>query len=189
LFLDLRGFTSFTETADPEEVMGVLGEYHAEMGEIIMAHQGTLERFAGDGMMVFFNDPVEIPNPAAAAMRMALAMQQRFVALAQDWQRRGYALQMGIGVAQGYATIGAIGFDGRRDYGAIGNVTNLAARLCAEAAGGQILVSQRVQGHVAGQVRAEPFGQMNLKGFSRPVGVFSVNGPLAEPAATGSDQG
>ncbi len=183
VFLDLRGFTSFTETADPEEVMGVLGEYHAAMGEIVMAHHGTLERFAGDGMMVFFNDPVEIPNPAAAAVQMSLAMQRRFTALAQRWHLLGYALEMGIGIAQGFATIGAIGFEGRRDYGAIGNVTNLAARLCAEAAGGQILVSQRVQGHLPSTFRAQPFAEMSLKGFSRPVGVFSVADSAAEPVS------
>ncbi len=186
VFLDLRGFTAFTETADPEEVMGLLGEYHAAMGELIMAHDGTLERFAGDGMMVFFNDPVAIANPAAAAVAMALAMQRRFASLEQDWRRRGYALEMGIGVAQGYATIGAIGFEGRRDYGAIGTVTNLAARLCDRAAGGQVLVSQRVLGHVAEQVSAQPVGELTLKGFSRPVSVFSIASPRA-PAAGAAD--
>ncbi len=179
VFLDLRGFTAFTETADPEEVMGVLGEYHAAMGRIIMDHDGTLERFAGDGMMVFFNDPVLVDNPAAAAVRMALEMQQRFAALGESWRQRGYALEMGIGIAQGYATIGAIGFEGRRDYGAIGNVTNLAARLCGEARGGQVLVSQRVLGHIEGLVAAQPVGDLPLKGFSRPVSVFSV---AAQPA-------
>ena len=182
VFLDLRGFTAFTETADPEEVMGLLGEYHAAMGELIMAHDGTLERFAGDGMMVFFNDPVAIDNPAAAAVAMALAMQRRFALLEQDWRRRGYGLEMGIGVAQGYATIGAIGFEGRRDYGAIGTVTNLAARLCDRAAGGQVLVSQRVLGHVAEQVSAQPVGELTLKGFSRPVSAFSIASPQAAAA-------
>lgn len=179
VFLDLRGFTAFTETADPEEVMGVLGEYHAVMGAIIVRHDGTLERFAGDGIMVFFNDPLQIDNPAAAAVTMALDMQDGFKALADDWRSRGYGLEMGIGIAQGYATIGAIGFEGRRDYGAIGNVTNLAARLCSEANGGQVLVSQRVLGHVGHLVRAETVGDLSLKGFSRPVSVFSVASSMA----------
>ena len=176
VFLDLRGFTAFTETADPEEVMGVLAEYHAVMGELIQKHNGTLERFAGDGIMVFFNDPMPIDNPAAAAVDMAMEMHQRFPALAHNWSRRGYNLEMGIGIAQGYATIGAIGFEGRRDYGAIGIVTNLAARLCAEAKGGQILLSQRVCGNVAPRVVVEPVGDMLLKGFARPVTAFMVRG-------------
>lgn len=180
-FLDLRGFTAFTETADPEEVMGVLREYHAEMGKLIMAHQGTLERFAGDGIMVFFNDPVELENPAAHAVCMALEMQRSFIALKAGWRRRGYDLDMGIGVAQGYATLGAIGFEGRQDYGAIGNVTNLAARLCAEAGPGQILVSQRVLGRIEDAVVAEPVSELTLKGFRRPVQVFNVSS-LKEPA-------
>ena len=175
VFLDLRGFTAFTETADPEEVMGVLREYHAEMGRLIMAHQGTLERFAGDGIMIFFNDPVELDNPAAHAVRMAVEMQQRFAVLNTGWQKRGYDLNMGIGIAQGYATLGAIGFEGRQDYSAIGNVTNLAARLCAEAQGGQILVSQRVLGHIEELVQAEPVSELVLKGFRRPVQVYTVS--------------
>jgi len=175
VFLDLRGFTAFTETADPEEVMGVLREYHAEMGRLIMAHQGTLERFAGDGIMVFFNDPVELDNPAAHAVRMATAMQECFVSLNAGWRKRGYDLNMGIGIAQGYATLGAIGFEGRQDYGAIGNVTNLAARLCAEAAPGQVLVSQRVLGHIEDMVEADPVSQLTLKGFRQPVQVFNIS--------------
>ena len=174
VFLDLRGFTAFIETADPEEVMGVLREYHAAMGELIMAHQGTLERFAGDGIMIFFNDPVPLPNPAESAVHMALAMHARFAQLALGWKKRGYDLNMGIGVAQGYATIGAIGFEGRMDYGAIGTVTNLAARLCSEAKGGQTLVSQRVLGFIEGRAVAEPAGELALKGFHRPVPAFNV---------------
>ena len=181
VFLDLRGFTAFTETSDPEEVMGVIGEYHTAMGRLVMAHGGTLERFAGDGMMIFFNDPVAIDNPAAEAVRMALAMQACFSTLAKGWQQRGYELAMGIGVAQGYATIGAIGFEGRRDYGAIGIVTNLAARLCGEALGGQILVSQRVRAAVTELARTEPVGELTLKGFHRPVAAFAVAGPLEAP--------
>jgi len=174
VFLDLRGFTAFIETADPEEVMGVLREYHAAMGELIMAHQGTLERFAGDGIMIFFNDPVPVPDPAERAVHMALAMHARFSQLALGWKKRGYELNMGIGVAHGYATIGAIGFEGRMDYGAIGTVTNLAARLCGEAKGGQTLVSQRVLGFIEGRAVAEPAGELSLKGFHRPVPAFNV---------------
>ena len=174
VFLDLRGFTAFTETADPEEVMGVLREYHAAMGELIMKHQGTLERFAGDGIMIFFNDPVLLPNPSESATRMAFEMQGSFRRLSQGWKKRGYELEMGIGIAQGYATLGAIGFEGRIDYGAIGVVTNLAARLCGEAKGGQILVSQRVLASIEGVVQAEPVGELSLKGFHRPFSVFNV---------------
>jgi len=176
VFLDLRGFTAFSETTDPEEVMGALAEYHAAMGELVMSHSGTLERFTGDGMMIFFNDPVLIENPAAEAVRMALDMRQRFATLAQGWHKRGYDLSMGIGIAQGYATIGAIGFEGRRDYGAIGNVCNLAARLCGEAKGGQILISQRVQGSIEDIAKTEPIGELPLKGFHKPVKVFEVLG-------------
>jgi class 3 adenylate cyclase len=179
LFLDLRGFTAFTETADPEEVMGVLGEYHAAMGRLIQAHDGTLERFSGDGMMIFFNDPQPIPDPAPRAARMALAMQQAMMRLSDGWHRRGYALQMGIGIAQGYATIGGIGFEGRIDYGAIGNVTNLAARLCGEAAGGEILASQRVVAALDGcaDCRIEPAGELALKGLHKPVPAFRIVPP------------
>ena len=186
VFLDLRGFTAFTETSDPEEVMSIIGEYHEAMGRLIMAWGGTIERFVGDGIMIFFNDPVRVDNPAGQAVRMAVAMQERFALLGEAWRRRGYQLGMGIGVAQGYATIGAIGFEGRRDYGAIGTVTNLAARLCGEAAGGQILISQRVQACVADFARTEPVGELTLKGFHRPVPAFAVMGCVeaAVPAAT-----
>lgn len=170
VFLDLRGFTAFTETADPEEVMGVLREYHAAMGELILQHEGTLERFTGDGIMIFFNDPVPVPDPAVRAARMALQMQQRTRLLAEGWRKRGYTLQLGIGIATGYATIGAIGFEGRIDYGAIGNVTNLAARLCGEAAGGETLLAPRVAAALEGSGLAlEPAAEFQLKGFARPV--------------------
>ena len=184
VFLDLRGFTAFTETSDPEDVMGVIGEYHEAMGQLVMAHSGTLERFAGDGIMIFFNDPVQVDNPAEKAVKMAIAMQERFATLAQGWHKRGYELAMGVGVAQGYATIGAIGFEGRRDYGAIGTVTNLAARLCGEAAGGQLLISQRVQGLVADFARTDPVGELTLKGFHRPVMVYAVRGYVDAPGRT-----
>ena len=133
VFLDLHGFTGFAETAEPEEVMSVLREYHGEMGRVILSHEGTIERFAGDGMMVCFNDPVPVPDAPARAVRMALNLHARLTPLAQTWRRRGYELQLSAGIAHGYATIGAVGFEGRLDYGAIGTVTNLAAHLCREA--------------------------------------------------------
>jgi adenylate cyclase len=176
VFADLRGFTAFAETAEPEELMGVLREYHAEMGRLILAHEGTLERFTGDGMMVFFNDPVEVPNPAERAIRMALAMREVVAGLSARWRKRGWELSLGVGIAQGYATIGAIGFEGRLDYGAIGTVTNVAARLCAEAAGGQILASARVAAALEGLIEADDLGPLALKGLARPVPIWSVRG-------------
>ena len=186
VFLDLRGFTAFTETSDPEEVMGVLREFHQAMGELIVAHEGTLERFTGDGIMVFFNDPVQVSDPAARAVRMALQMQQRTAELAAGWKRRGYELQLGIGVAMGFATIGAIGFEGRIDYGAIGNVTNLAARLCGEAAGGQILAAPRVVAALGEGFVVEPAGELTLKGLARSVQVARVVGESAGESAGGA---
>jgi adenylate cyclase len=174
VFLDLRGFTAFAETAEPEEVMGVLREYHAGMGKLILEHEGTLERFTGDGMMIFFNDPIPIPNPGERAVRMALAMREQVRELGSTWLKRGYDLGLGIGLAQGYATIGAIGFEGRWDYGAIGTVTNLAARLCGEAKPGQVLISRRLLATVEHLVEAEPVGELALKGFHRPVTSHNV---------------
>ena len=174
VFLDLRGFTAFAETSEPEEIMTVLREYHAEMGQVILSHEGTLERFAGDGMMVFFNDPVPVPDPATRAVRMVMTMRERLQALTAKWKRHGFDLAFGAGIAQGYATIGAIGFEGRWDYGAIGTVTNLAARLCGEAKPGQVLVSQRVLTSVEGLATAEPIGELQLKGFLRPVPAFNL---------------
>jgi class 3 adenylate cyclase/CheY-like chemotaxis protein len=174
VFLDLRGFTSFAETSEPEEVMGVLREYHGEMGRLILEHDGTLERFTGDGMMIFFNDPVPVPDAPARAIRMAVAMRERVDELLVKWRKRGYDLDFGIGIAQGYATIGAIGFEGRMDYGAIGTVTNLAARLCGEAKPRQILIAQRVFGAVENLVDVEELGGLALKGFSKPVPAFNV---------------
>ena len=176
VFLDLRGYTAFAESAEPEEVMAVLREYHAAMGTLVLAHEGTLERFAGDGMMVFFNDPVEVPNPEERAVRMALAMRDRVTQLAEAWGRRGYELHMGVGLSKGYATIGAIGFEGRWDYGAIGTVTNLAFRLCGEARPGQVLATQRVVSAVEPLVQVEGLGDLSLKGFSRPVPTFNLLG-------------
>ena len=176
VFLDLRGFTAFAETAEPEEVMAVLREYHAEMGKLILEHEGTLERFTGDGMMIFFNDPVPVPDPAERALRMALVMRERVQHLVKAWQKRGYDLALGVGIAQGYATIGAIGFEGRWDYGAIGTVTNLAARLCGEAKGDQILIASRVAGAVEGLIELEEVGKLTLKGFLKPVPTFNALG-------------
>jgi len=174
VFLDLRGYTAFAETAEPEEVMGVLREYHAAMGTLVLAHEGTLERFAGDGMMIFFNDPVPVPNPGERAIRMAVAMRDRVDGLVVAWRKRGYDLHVGVGIAKGYATIGAIGFEGRWDYGAIGTVTNLAFRLCGEAKPGQILASRRVLTTVEELVEAEFVGELQLKGFSKPVSTFNL---------------
>src|SRR5204863_2653812 len=173
VFLDLRGFTAFAETAEPEEVMGVLREYHAQMGQLILEHEGTLERFTGDGMMIFFNDPIEVPNPAERAVRMAVTMRDRVAHLAAGWRKRGWDLSLGVGIAEGYATIGAIGFEGRWDYGAIGTVTNLAARLCNEARAGQVLISSRVAAAVEGLIEAEGVGSLALKGLVKPVPTFN----------------
>jgi adenylate cyclase len=172
VFLDLRGFTAFNERAAPEEVMALLGEYHGAVGRLVMAHGGTLERFAGDSIMVFFNDPLPMERPAEQAVRMALAAQGVFAPIGAAWAKRGHALALGIGVAQGYATLGAIGFEGRWDYAAIGSVTNLAARLCAEAGAGQILTCQKTVASVEDVVEAEPLAPFALRGFSRPVSAF-----------------
>ncbi len=176
VFLDLRGFTAFAETAEPEEVMGVLREYHAAMGQLILEHEGTLERFTGDGMMIFFNDPVPVANPAERAVRMAVAMRDRATQLSASWRKSGYDLGLGVGIAQGYATIGAIGFEARWDYGAIGTVTNLAARLCGEAKAGQILVSSRVANAVEARIDFEEVGTLTLKGLLKPVAAFNAIG-------------
>ncbi len=174
LFLDLRGYTAFTQSHTPDEVMQCLAEFHAAMGELIGAYGATLERFTGDGMMIFLNDPVEIAEPALRAEKMALEMQARFQQLNNIWVERGNNLSMGIGIAQGVATIGAIGFEGRRDYAAIGNVTNLAARLCAEAGAGQILISYVVAKNIEKLRPAQHFATLTLKGFSEPVECYKV---------------
>jgi class 3 adenylate cyclase len=176
VFLDLRGFTNFTDSSEPEEVMSVLDEYHRAMGPLILAHDGTLERFAGDGLMIFFNDPITLDNPTANAVKMSLEMQQQFVALRTSWKKRGYDLDLGIGIARGYATLGAVGFEGRWDYACIGSVTNLAARLCSEAKGGQILTNQKTLGRIEDSLVAEPLGELALKGIAAPVPVFNVTG-------------
>lgn len=174
VFVDLRGFTAFTEQVEPEEVFTVLRAYHGEIGRLVALHEGTIEHFAGDGVMIIFNDPVALPDPAMAAVRMATDVRAAVDRLSQEWKRSGYKLGCGIGIAQGFATIGTIGFEGRYDYGTIGSVTNLAARLCAEADAGRILVSQKVYARIEGRIDAEPSGELRLKGFSKPVGVHSV---------------
>ncbi|HEY8823890.1 MAG TPA: GAF domain-containing protein [Candidatus Limnocylindria bacterium] len=173
-FCDLRGFTAFAETAEPEEVLGVLRDYHRAMGEIIVEHQGTLEHFAGDGMMVFFNDPLPVEHHELQALRMSVAMRTRFDEMARSWLKRGYELGFGVGIATGYATLGRIGFEGRYDYGAIGNVVILAQRLSAEAKAGQILLSQRVHAAVETDAETTAVGDLTLKGFTRPVPAFAA---------------
>jgi adenylate cyclase len=176
VFCDLRAFTAFAETAEPEEVMGVLDDYYQALGDLVTRFEGTLERFTGDGLMVFFNDPLPCEDAPLRAVRMAVAMRNRIQGLAQGWTRHGYDLSFGVGVAQGYATLGRVGFEGRSDYTAIGNCTNLAARLCAEARPWQILVSPRVHAAVEEFVTSEPVGELTLRGFSRPVAPFNVVG-------------
>ena len=173
-FFDLRGFTAFTDEAEPEEVMELLRAFHAALGRLVLEHQGTLERFAGDSVMVFYNDPVPVERPAEHAVRAALAMQEAFVPIAAHWKKRGYELGLGVGIAQGYATLGAIGFEGRWDYAAIGNVTNLAARLCGEAKAGQILADRKTMATLEGVLPFEPVGQLTLKGFDKPVAGFAL---------------
>ncbi len=174
LFCDLRGFTAFAETSEPEDVMLVLREYHEAVGERIFEHQGTLERFAGDGIMVFFNDPVPCADHCERAVRLGLAINAAVSGLAQGWQRRGFKLGIGVGIAAGYATLGRIGFDKRFDYAAIGTVTNLAARLCGEAAPGQILLSQRVATAIEGAVATRLLEDRTLKGLHAPVPVYEL---------------
>jgi class 3 adenylate cyclase len=174
LFADLRGFTAFAETAAPEDLFDVLREYHAVLGELIPAHQGTLEHFAGDGVMIFFNDPLPVEEHELQAIRLALAAQARFAELAAGWRKRGTELGLGIGIEAGYATLGRIGFEGRFDYGALGPATNLAARLCAHASDGQTLIGQRVFAATEEAVDTKPVGSLELKGFGRPMVAYEV---------------
>jgi adenylate cyclase len=189
VFCDLRGFTAFSETTEPEEVMGVLREFHAAMGELIYRYEGTLERFTGDGMMIFFNDPLPCSDPAERAIHMAISMRSRVAELKARWQQRGHQLDFAVGVAMGYATLGKIGFEGRFDYAAIGTVTNLAARLCDEAKGNQILVSQRIYSAVEALVEAEAVGELSLKGFSRPILGYNITALKEAPADTPAGAG
>jgi adenylate cyclase len=181
LFCDMRGFTAFAETAEPEDVMAVLREYHAALGPLIHRYEGTLDRFTGDGMVVYFNDPLPCPDPALRALRLAVDMREAVADLARTWAARGYEIGFGVGIAHGYATLGRIGFEGRFDYTAIGNVTNLAARLCAEAKDGQILTTQRVAAAINHLAEIEPLGDIALKGLSRPVAVLNVSSLMSSP--------
>ena len=182
LFCDLRGFTGFTESADAEDVMALLRDYHAAIGEIIIKYNGTLERYAGDGVMVVFNDPVPVENPALQAVLMALEMRDAIGALTGKWRRFGHDIGFGIGIAHGYATLGTIGFEGRFDYAAIGTVSNVASRLCDEAKPGQILISPRVLTKVENAVKVEPVGEFELKGIRRPLAAYNVLGAVSARA-------
>ena len=177
LSCDLRGFTGFSESSDPEDVMALLREYHGVIGRVVFEYNDTLERFAGDGVMVIFNDPVPVPNPALQAVLMALEMREEIGALVANWQQQGHDLGFGMGISHGYATLGTIGFEGRYDYAAIGTVSNVASRLCDEAKPGQILVSPRVMLAVKAEVAGEPIGELTLEGIRRPVQVHNSIGP------------
>ncbi|MDP9224203.1 MAG: adenylate/guanylate cyclase domain-containing protein, partial [Actinomycetota bacterium] len=171
--------TAFAESAEPEELIDVMREYHTATGELIAAHHGTLEHFAGDGLMVFFNDPVPTPDHELQAARLALAMRDRIGNLAEGWRKRGYDLGLGAGIAVGYATLGRIGYEGRYDYGVLGTVTNLAARLSDQAEAGQILLSQRAHAVLEERIEAEPVADLRVKGFARPVQAYALSGLVA----------
>jgi adenylate cyclase len=174
VFCDLRGFTAFAETAEPEEVMSVLRDYHAGLGALIHKYEATVERFAGDGVMILFNDPLPCPDPNERAVRMSMEMRDQVAELAIKWRKAGHELGFGMGIAYGYATLGRIGFEGRFDYSAIGTVVNLAARLCADAKDGQILIDGKVQAAIEQLTGTEPAGELTLKGFHRPIRAFNV---------------
>jgi adenylate cyclase len=174
LFCDLRGFTGFSESSDPEDVMALLREYHAAIGRIVFAYGGTLERFAGDGVMAIFNDPVQMPNPALQAVQMALDLRSVIGTLMEKWRLLGHDLGFGIGISHGFATLGTIGFEGRYDYAAIGTVSNVASRLCDEAKPGQILISPRVFMAIQDTITADPIGEFTLKGIRRPIAAYNV---------------
>src|SRR5947209_5828754 len=175
VFCDLRGFTAFSELTEPEEVMSVLHEYHAVLGKLIHKYEGTLDRFAGDAIMVFFNDPIPCPDPNLRAVQMALDMREQVAKLLTAWRKQGHDLGFGLGVAHGYATLGRIGFEGRFDYAAIGTVVNLAARLCSEASDGKILIDRKVHAAIEMLAITEPAGELLLKGLHRPIATFNVN--------------
>jgi class 3 adenylate cyclase len=181
LFVDLSGFTAFSETSEPEDVMAVLREFHEELGRLVAEFEATVGFFAGDGMMVFFNDPLPCAEPADRAVRMAVAMRERLGGLARQWRKRGHDLGFAIGVAYGYATLGEMGFEGRFEYGVIGSVVNLAARLCDRAEPGQILISARAKAAVEDTAVLEEVGDVALKGFHAPVRAFNVVGLRARP--------
>jgi adenylate cyclase len=176
LFCDMRGFTAFAETSEPEDVMAVLRQYHHTLGPIIQQSEGTIERFTGDGMLVFFNAPLPCPNPAERAVRLGVAMRSAVAGLTAEWAKRGHQIGFGVGIAQGYATCGLIGFEDRLDYAPIGTVTNVAARLCGHAQDGQVLVSQRVAATVEPLAETASLGEIEFKGLARPVTVFNISG-------------
>lgn len=182
LFSDLRGFTSFAESSEPEEMMEVLRAYHAALGPLIHRHEATLERFLGDGLMIFFNDPLPCPDAPQRAISLALEMRDTMRGLSEAWSRRGHRIGFGVGIAQGYATLGRIGYEGRSDYSAIGTVSNVASRLCGEAQDGQILVTQRIAAAIEGHAQCEALGEFALKGLARPLAVFNVTGLRADTA-------
>lgn len=174
VFVDLRGFTAFTDAAEPEEVQSVLREYHTTMGALINEYEGTLDRFAGDGILIFFNDPLPVPDAAKRAAAMALRMQSEFRALRGRWQKQGYELDLGVGIAKGFATLGAFGFEGRFDYSAIGSVVNLAARLCGEAGPGEVLLDRRARAAIDDAADVVSVGPLTLKGYGQPVPAFRL---------------
>jgi class 3 adenylate cyclase len=174
VFLDLRGFTPFSDSAEPEEVMEVLHSYHAEMGKLIFKFEGTLERFVGDGIVIIFNDPIRYDDHCQKAVLMALEMRDRVKELRVAWSKQGYDLDLGVGLATGYATLGTIGFEGRMDYGTVGNLPNLAARLCSEAKGGQILTDQKTMGKIEDLFESESLAELQLKGIIRPVVAYNI---------------
>jgi adenylate cyclase len=176
VFLDLRGFTAFSDNAEPEEVMEFLRHYHSEMGKLIFKYEGTLERFMGDGIVIIFNDPLSCEEHAHKAARMALEMRHRVKELRVTWLKMGYDLDLGVGLATGYATLGTVGFEGRMDYSTVGNLPNLAARMCAEAKGGQILTDQKTMSRLENAFEAESIQELNLKGINRPMHAFNITG-------------
>ncbi|HJY52317.1 MAG TPA: adenylate/guanylate cyclase domain-containing protein, partial [Stellaceae bacterium] len=176
LFCDMRGFTALAETAEPEDVMAVLSEYHCTLGPLIHRYEGMIDSFTGDGLIVIFNDPIPCPDPALRAVRLAVDMRETVASLARSWKARGHEIGFGVGIAQGFATLGPIGFEGRFDYTAIGTVTNVAARLCAEAKDGQILVTQRVAAAIDQLAELQHLGDVALRGLSRPIAVLNVSG-------------
>jgi adenylate cyclase len=185
-FCDMRGFTAFAETAAPEDVMAILADYHRCLGGLIRHYGGTLERFAGDGLLVLFNDPVEIPDHAARAVRMAVDMRRAMQGLLEQWRRLGYELGFGVGLAQGFVTLGAVGFDGRQDYAAIGPTTNLASRLCDEAKADQILITQRIFSALENEVEADYIGPLSIRGFQRAIPVYEVVSWRGEHSRSGA---
>jgi adenylate cyclase len=185
VFCDLRGFTAFAETAEPEEVMAVLREYHATLGVVIRKFEGTVERFYGDGLLILFNDPLPCPDPSIRAVQMAVEMREKVAKLTDKWRRIGHELGFGAGIAHGYATLGCIGFEGLSQYSATGSVANLASRLCDEALNGQILIETKVHAAIETMADVEPVGRLVLKGFHRPVNAYNVRKLGPEPKRFG----